>query len=379
MKFQHIKNNISIFILAIMIIIVYKTFDSIGILFGYVGRFLSLLIPIFLALAIAFILHPICRKAENLIRRLKSKWINKHVRGISVALIYILVLALVTGFFSILLPMLFKSITDLALQLPSIINNIAKYLYSLNFGGYTLHGFLDTITIENLVSNLNLNNVKAYMTSIAGFSKGIFNLFLSLIISVYILLDRKGFKDTMEKLSDMLIPQKGKAVVFKYINRTFNIMYKYVYCQLLEVFIVFLLALITLLIMRVDYAVVLSVFIGVFNLIPYFGAVFACALTALLTVFASSLSKGIAVAIALIIMQQIDANIIQPKLVRDTLKVKPFWVLCGVSVGGGLFGIVGILLAVPVMALIKTIFEDYYDYYLIKNDKKASNPDNIEV
>ncbi len=379
MKFQHIKNNISIFILAVMIIIVYKTFDSIGILFGYVGRFLSLLIPIFISMAIAFILHPICRKAENLIRTLKVKWLSKHCRGIAVAVVYIIVVALIAGFIRILLPMLFKSIADLAVSLPSIVNNIARYLYSLDFGGYTLHGFLDKITVENLVPNLNLNNVKAYMTSIAGFSKGIFNIFLSLIISVYILLDRKGFKDTMEKFSNLLIPQKSKAVVFKYINRTFNIMYKYVYCQLLEVLIVFLLALIALLIMRVDYAVVLSAFIGIFNLIPYFGAIFACTLTALLTVFASSLSKGIAVAIVLIIMQQIDANIIQPKLVRDTLKVKPFWVLCGVSVGGGLFGIVGILLAVPVMALIKTIFEDCYDYYLIKNEKKTSEPDKTEV
>ena len=378
MKLQHIKNNISIFILAVMIIIVYKTFDSIGILFGYVGRFLSLLIPIFISMAIAFILHPICRKAENLIRKMKVKWLNKHCRGIAVAIIYILVVALFAGFFRILWPMLFKSLADLALQLPTIVNNISGYLYSLDFGGYTLHGFLDTLTVENLVSHLNLNNVKAYMTSIAGFSKGIFNIFLALIISIYILLDRKGFKDTMEKLSDMLIPQKSKAVVFKYINRILNIMYKYVYCQLLEVLIVFLLALIALLIMRVDYAVVLSVFIGVFNLIPYFGAIFACALTALLTVFASSLSKGIAVAIVLIIMQQIDANIIQPKLVRDTLKVKPFWVLCGVSVGGGLFGIVGILLAVPVMALIKTIFEDCYDYYVIKSKQKESEPHKIQ-
>jgi len=142
-------------------------------------------------------------------------------------------------------------------------------------------------------------------------------------------------------------------------------MHKYVYCQLLEVVIVFVLSLIILLVMGVQYAPILSLFIGVFNLIPYFGAIIACTITALLTVFTSSLSKGIAVAVALIIMQQIDANIIQPKLVKDALKVKPFWVICGVSVGGGLFGILGILLAVPFMALIKTIFEDCYNYFLI--------------
>ncbi len=372
MNFDEIKKNIGIFVLAVMIIIVYKTFDSIGIVFGYIGDFLRLLIPIFLALAIAFILHPLCRKIEDFCRKFKIKWVSKHCRGISVTIIFIAAIIVITGFFRILLPTLFKSITDLALQLPNIVSKFSRYLYSLDFDGYTLHTFLDKITFENLMSGFDLDNVKSYMSGIAGFSKAVFNIFLSLIISVYILLDRKGFKETCRKVSLLIFPKKGMDVISKYVSHTFNIMHKYVYCQLLEVVIVFVLSLIILLVMGVQYAPILSLFIGVFNLIPYFGAIIACTVTALLTVFTSSLSKGIAVAVALIIMQQIDANIIQPKLVKDTLKVKPFWVICGVSVGGGLFGILGILLAVPFMALVKTIFEDCYDYYHFKN-----NPDKI--
>ena len=137
--------------------------------------------------------------------------------------------------------------------------------------------------------------------------------------------------------------------------------------------IVFVLALCVLVAMGVRYSPVLAVFIGVFNIIPYFGAVIACVVTALLTVFTSSLSKGIWVAVALIVIQQLDANLIQPRLVRDALQVKPFWVLCGISVGGGLFGILGIILAVPALALAKTLFDDYYDYV---KTKKISDADN---
>ena len=75
-------------------------------------------------------------------------------------------------------------------------------------------------------------------------------------------------------------------------------------------------------------------------------------------------------------MQQIDANIIQPKLVRNALEVKPFWVLCGISVGGGLFGMLGIILAVPVMALVKTLFDDYYEYAESKNAENTENAEN---
>ena len=174
MNFDEIKKNIGIFVLAVMIIIVYKTFDSIGIVFGYIGDFLRLLIPIFLALAIAFILHPLCRKIEDFCRKFKIKWVSKHCRGISVTIIFIAAIIVITGFFRILLPTLFKSITDLALQLPTIVSNFSRYLYSLDFDGYTLHTFLDKITFENLLSGFDLNNVKSYMSGIAGFSKALF-------------------------------------------------------------------------------------------------------------------------------------------------------------------------------------------------------------
>ncbi|MBO5007633.1 MAG: AI-2E family transporter [Clostridia bacterium] len=377
MKFKDLTKNISIFILAVLIIAVYKTFDSIGIVFGYIGRFFRLLIPVFIAFAIAFLLHPVCKKIESLLRKLKIKFLAKHCRGFAVAAVYLIALLAVSGVFSILLPMLFKSITDFVQQLPSIIENAGKFLYSLEFGGYSVRPVLDKITIQEVMNKFNLTDIQMYMDSLAGFSKGIVNIFLAIIISVYILLDRGGFLITARKLTDLIIPEKGKAIFIKYVQRTFNIMYKYVYCQLLEVCIVSAMAFLALIILRVNYAPILALLIGVANLIPYFGAVIACAFTALLTVFTSSLSKGIVVAIVLIVLQQIDANIIQPKLVRDTLKVKPFWVLCGVSVGSGLFGMIGILLAVPVMALIKTIFEDCYDYYLSSKKERENDPQTI--
>ena len=114
---------------------------------------------------------------------------------------------------------------------------------------------------------------------------------------------------TARRIGELVLPEKSRGVIIKYINRTFNIMYKYVYCQLADVLIVFVLALCVLVAMRVRYAPVLAVFIGVFNIIPYFGAVIACVVTALLTVFTSSLSKGIWVAVALIVIQQLKLSV----------------------------------------------------------------------
>lgn len=375
MKREHITKNISIFVLAVLIIAVYKTFDSIGVVFGYIGKFFRLLIPVLAAFAIAFILHPVCRRLEDFYRKFKFKLISSHSRGAAIITSYLAVAALVIGFFSVILPILFTSITDLVLRLPGIIENVGKYLYSVEIGGYTLKPFLDKLTINEVMSYFNLENMQTFVSSLAGLSKGIVNVFLAIIISVYILADRVGLLDTADKLMSLALPEKNKAVFLKYVNRTFSIMYKYAHCQLIDVIIVFALAFVALTVLGVDYALVLAMFVGIFNLIPYFGATIACTLTALLTAFTESFSKGILVAVVLIVFQQIDANLIQPKLVRDTLKVKPFWVLCGVAVGGGLFGIIGILLAVPVMALFKTIFEDFYDYRmsLKSNDSDTKN------
>ncbi len=371
MKHKYITKNISIFILAVLIIAVYKTFDSIGIVFGYIGDFFKLFVPIIGAFAIAFILHPVCNRLENLFRRIKFRTFSSHCRGWAITTVYLAALAIVAGFFSIILPMFFTSITELVQQLPAIIERIGKFLYSFEIGGYTLKPMLDKITINEVMSSFNFDSVQTFVNSLAGLSKGIINIFLVIIISVYILADRVGLMKTAGKLVDLIVPAKSRSILKKYANKTFFIMYRYIYCQIVDVVIVFAMAFIALSILGVKYAPILAVIVGVFNVIPYFGATVACALAALLTVFTASFSKGVIVAVVLIVLQQIDANIIQPRLVRDTLMVKPFWVLCGISIGGGLFGFFGILLAVPVMALCKTLFEDLYDYQMAKRNSNS--------
>ncbi len=381
MKSDLFKKYIGIFILSVLIIAVYKTFDSIGLVFSYIGRFLHLLMPVVAAFAIAFILFPACKKLETSFRSLKIKFISSHCRGFAITTVYLGALAIVIGFFWILLPMVFKSITELVKQLPFIIENVGKFLTSFEFAGYSMKPILEKITIYDVMSVFNLGNVQEVLQGVAGFSKGIINVFLAIIISVYILSDRAGLLQSADKVFSLIVPHDKKSMLKKYINRSFRIMYRYIYCQLLDVVIVFTLSFIALGILGVDYAPVLAMFIGIFNIIPYFGATIACTLAALLTVFTSSLSKGIIVAVVLIVLQQLDANIIQPRLVRDTLKVKPFWVLFGVLVGGGLFGMMGIILAVPLIALFKTIFEDIYDYHAtnMKNDKTEYASDTKET
>lgn len=115
-------------------------------------------------------------------------------------------------------------------------------------------------------------------------------------------------------------------------------------------------------IMHVKYAVMLGLFIGLFNLIPYFGAIIAVAISVILTILTGGLSKAIEMTIVVIILQQIDANFINPKIVGESLEISPLLVIFSVTIGGAYFGILGMFLAVPVAAVIKVLITDLVDY-----------------
>lgn len=370
MKRSDFTKYISIFILAVFIIAVYKTFDSLGAIFNYIGNIISLFTPIFVAFAIAFILYPACIKFESIFKKSGVVFINKHRRGISIFLIYILFVLAVMALGSFLVPAVINSISDFAAQMPEITKGVTDFFVSFKIGNYGIKDIFNEVSVPKIFSAFGLDNLKMYLDSLVSASKVIVSLLLSVVISVYILADRDSLKDTIKKLAELVLPHKSRTIIVKYVKHTFDIMYKYLYCQFADAFIVFIMALIVLLIMDVKYAPILAIFVGLFNIIPYFGAITAGVITALLTMVTSSISKGLWVAAALIVIQQLDANLIQPRLVKGALEVKPFWVLCGVSVCGGLFGFLGILLAVPGMALISTLFNDYYAYM---KEKKRTN------
>lgn len=369
-KFSDFTKYFGIFVLAVLIIAVYKTFDSIGAIFSYIGTVLSVFAPIFVGFVIAFVLYPVCVKFESAFSKSKNNFICSHRRGISVIVIYILFILVVGGFGSILFPAVVQSVSDFVNQLPSIIKNVQNFSKNINIADFNLSKVFEQLSVSDILGNFDFTNVKLYLGSVLNASKTVVNLLLSMVISMYVLLDRSALVQTAKRVVDVLLPQKSRKVIMKYVNRTLSIMYKYIYCQVTDALIVAVLASVVLAVMRVRYAPVLGIFIGIFNLIPYFGAIVSCAVTALLTVFTASVSKGIWVAVMLVVIQQLDANVIQPRLVKNALEIRPFWVLCGVTVGGGVFGVPGIILAVPAMALVKTVFEDYCDYCEHKNKKE---------
>ena len=155
----------------------------------------------------------------------------------------------------------------------------------------------------------------------------------------------------------------------KYFNNSNEIFFKFIASQFLDAVVVGVLVTIALSIMGIKYAPLLGFFIGLFNMIPYVGAIIAVAISAIITLITGGVSQTIWMLIVVIVLQQIDANIINPNIIGQSLKVSPLLVIFAITVGGAYFGMLGMFLAVPVIAIVKIVIEDYIDLKLKKKQK----------
>ena len=198
---------------------------------------------------------------------------------------------------------------------------------------------------------------------------GIFDIFVAFIVSIYVLNSRKSIIDFLERLLGAIFTDKAYRNINKYFNRTNQIFFKFLASQLLDAVVVGVLTAIAMSIMGVKYAVLLGFMIGLFNIIPYFGAIIAVGIATIITFLTGGLSQAIWMLVVVTILQQIDANVINPKIVGDNLRINPLLVILAVTIGGAYFGVIGMFLAVPVVAVLKLIIDDFIK---LRNYKKKN-------
>ena len=220
----------------------------------------------------------------------------------------------------------------------------------------------DSLNQINLTEYINIETIFEYAKGIIGFAGGIFDFFVALIVSIYILLERRQILNFLRKLGGALFKEKTYKSIGKYFYKSNNIFFKFLSSQILDAIIVGILTAIAMSILGVKYAVLLGFFIGLSNLIPYFGAIVGVGISIIITIFTGGIGKAIWMAIIVIILQQIDANIINPKIVGNSLSISPLLVIFAVTIGGAYFGILGMFLAVPIFTVFKIMIEDYIDY-----------------
>ena len=363
------------FSFAVAAILVYKTIDSVGIIFTFFGSFFRILMPFLMAILMAYILYIPCRFLEKLIGKCKFGFLKKHARGLSVLLVYLLVIWLIFILFNFIIPTLRDSIMDLASNTPNYYNMAINYLEKLDedsfFSRLNLNDYVEKIKQINLVEEagkyISPENILKYVKGILGSIGIVFDIFVTTVVSIYMLLERSDIKSFLQNLSKAVCDKKTDEMIRKYYQRTNSIFFSFIAGQIFDAFVVGIITCVAMSLMHVKYAILLGFLIGLFNIIPYFGAIAGVTFAILVTIFTGGLGQAIWMAVVVVVLQQIDANIINPKILGNSLNLSPILVIFAVTIGGSYFGVLGMFLGVPIVAFMKIILIDFIE---AKNKKK---------
>ncbi len=356
------------FLLGLALIVVYMCFNNFTAVTDVIGNFLGVVAPFFVGIFIAYILYMPCRKFEMFFRKRKLKLLKRRARTFSIITVYLIIVLILVVLFSVIFPVVWDSVTDFVSNIQSYYETAIDRYNSLPQNSILkseqVNSFIDSIKHLDIREYFNFDRIMEYISSAISAVTGIVDVFVAVIVSIYVLAERGKILTFVKRFAEAIFKERTYKNIDKYYKHSNEIFFRFVASQFLDAVVVGILVTIAMTIMGIKYAPLLGFFIGLFNMIPFVGAIIAVGISAIITLITGGLSQAIWMLIVVIILQQIDANIINPKIVGKSLKISPLLVLLAVTIGGAYFGILGMFLAVPVIAIIKILIEDFVDYRL---------------
>ena len=327
----------------------------------------AILKPVIIGFIIAYLLFPMLEKLESLLRKIKPLKKKKSVRGLAVALQWIIILV---GLF-IVVSLLVSVITKQARAANSedIIEGIKTYANSINELYRELIDRLDKLNInsaeikssvDTFTNNLGkyMLNLSSQLGNLAGNLKdGLATAFFALIFSIYFLLDMPKLKKYWGRVLGIILPEKVKTTLDTLIKDADKVFSGYIRGQAIDAFMVGVVVSVVFSIIGIQYAIVIGLLIGLGNLIPYMGPIVGYSSIVIVGIATSDYKSMVIAAIALLIIQAIDGNLIYPKLLSTSVNIHPMIVIISLTVGASIGGLVGMIVAVPTGALVKVWFE----------------------
>ena len=375
---QLIKNRKVIYALAALaagilcaVAIFFIIFSNVNSISGFFEGVTRVLAPIIIALVLAYIIDPVAKFFETKVF-VKLKKENLR-RTLSAVIALILVLTLLTVFIGTLIPNLISSISMLMENADSYYATIEKVINQINSLGFGLH--IDLSAIEASVRNWLgdfVNNLSTNLSSILSTTKNIgavlLNILIGVILAVYILFSKKYLLSGLRRLRKAIFTPKQYESDTRFWNRCHDIFTQYIGCNIIDALIIGISNAIFMLILGMPYVPLVSFVVGVANLIPTFGPIIGGAIGALVLVLVKP-SYALWFLIFTIGIQTLDAYVIKPRLFSSSIGLAPVWTLIAITVGGNLFGILGILLAIPVAAILTFIYDERFVPWLEKMSK----------
>ncbi len=384
-----LKYGIYVTMTSIAIYIAYVIISNAADIFAYglnaAAYIMKLIKPLIIAVVISYLLYPVVRFIENGFGKIQFINIKKQStrRSFAVILSYVIIaafcLALICGIYFMIGGQISKNTTIL-----NILNDLYSYFNSSIFDFSSINETLknldspyikeikpyiiDGIQYIQKYASQNLSSVSNYIFS---FGSSIVTFLISLILSIYILNDIDYFIGLWKKIYKLIFRESKIGKNINYVLKTVHVTFaKYIKGQFLEAVCVGVLSCIALYIAGIDYAIVIGIISGICNMIPYVGPLIGIILSVIMALLNGSILKAVYAIAAMLIVQQIDNNILAPKIVGESVGLHAVFTMMAILIGGNAGGLLGMLLAVPLAASARLLFNNWYDEYTKKNENK---------
>lgn len=385
--FRKAKQHMGIiFVVCAVVFLVLYTLVNLSQLTTIFSAVLSVLTPVLLGGALAYLLNPVFKLFEcRVFKKIKKK---RGVRGLSLLCTYLVALLLLTGFVFLLIPQLWNSVLDLSRQFPTYVTNTAAWIngivskFSENVNGSP---FIDEdmllSTIQNFLfgSGDILEKIAEYIVQYGmGLVVGIKNAVLAVFISIYVLLSKDRLKAQAKKMTTALFSDKSSRHIYQCCSLCHKTFSGFFIGKIIDSLIIGVITLICLLLFRIDYAILVSTIVCVTNVIPVFGP-FIGAIPSFFIIFISDPVDSFIFLILIILIQQLDGNVIGPKILGDSTGLSSLGVIISIVIMGEYFGVIGMILGVPIFAVIVALFKNFLESRLRAKGLPTETADYCEM
>jgi predicted PurR-regulated permease PerM len=381
------KRYLPLFLGALGLMLVYKFLDNVGLVVSTVTDFfnstIEVMMPILIGVVVAYLLFKPMHGLEKFIYRNfeMSQKKPKAVRLISIFVVYTITIILFVLFFNAVIPSIIESLANLVVQMPTFMEILNDFLGdSVSQGGITQELFKSLQESVNYLQSMDTNDSINFITSSLGItSQAIGNAAFLLIkgtfvffIGLYTMLDKEKIIEQIARFFQAVMSDKVYSASDWVVKTIDSIFYKYFSGKLFTSILIGFLFYLGLLIINVQYAPLFAVVVGVLNMIPYFGPILG-AIPAILITLIDDPVKALWVGILILVVQQFDGNVLAPSVLGKIVELNPFWVLVSVVVGGSMFGILGMFIAIPMFAVIKVFLEEGIRRFEMRKERKLLN------
>lgn len=345
---------------------------------NFVGAVLS---PVLLGLVFAFIINVLMRLVETrlfagLNRRCTKIW-PKIRRPISFLVALLIILGVIALILLIVVPELVRTITSLTNQIPTFFNGLQVYLARIetaypDIGNYLSNIKIDWANVSEMIAlygkNLASTLVNSTVTATTNVFHGFITFVLGFVISVNILMQKEKLKRQVKKVMVAYVPLRYNHVIFRLCRLTYRAFSNFIIGQCTESCILGTLCFIGMSIFRFPYALLISVFVVFMSLIPIIGSFLSTVVGALIISIVSPI-QALWYIVFFVVLQQLEGNLIYPHVVGSRVGLPALWVLVAVTIGGNLFGLVGMLVNIPLCSVLYVLLRENVEKRLRKKQK----------